>query len=76
MYDKLAINGFLNTNKKTYEPSLGFEMQLEILLKLRKTDVKFDEIPIELDYKKKPTESKMKIFKTILNYLNLLIKKN
>ena len=28
-------------------------MQLEILLKLRKTDVKFDEIPIELDYKKK-----------------------
>ena len=51
-------------------------MQLELILKLKKTDVKFDEIPIELDYKKKPTESKMKIFKTILNYLNLLIKKN
>ena len=76
MYDKLAINGFLNTNKKTYEPSLGFEMQLEILLKLRKTDVKFFEIPMDLNYQKKPTKSKMKIFKTILNYLRLILLKS
>ena len=76
MYDKLAINGFLNTNKKKYEPSLGFEMQLEILLKLRKTDVKFFEIPMDLNYQKKPTKSKMKILKTILNYLNLIFLKS
>ena len=76
MYDKPAINEFLNTNKKNYEPSLGFEMQLEILLKLRKTDVKFFEIPMDLNYKKKPTKSKMKIFKTILNYLKLILLKN
>ena len=76
MYDELVVKNFFLTVGKNYSPRSGFEMQLELILKLRKTDVKFDEIPIELDYKKKPTESKMKIFKTILNYLNLLIKKN
>ena len=76
MYDELVVKNFFLTVGKNYSPRSGFEMQLELILKLRKTDVKFDEIPIELDYKKKPTESKMKIFKTILNYLNLLTKKN
>ena len=76
MYDKLVVRNFFLTIGKNYSPRSGFEMQLELILKLRKTNVIFDEIPIDLDYKKKPTESKMKIFKTILNYLNLIITKN
>ena len=76
MYDELVVKNFFLTVGKNYSPRPGFEMQLELILKLRKTNARFDEIPIELDYKKKPTESKMKIFKTILNYLNLLTKKN
>ena len=76
MYDELVVKNFFLTVGKNYSPRSGFEMQLELILKLRKTNARFDEIPIELDYKKKPTESKMKIFKTILNYLNLLTKKN
>ena len=77
----LVLNILYRTNcirdfTSGYSPRSGFEMQLELILKLRKTNVIFDEIPIDLDYKKKPTESKMKIFKTILNYLNLIITKN
>ena len=51
-------------------------MQLEIILKLRKTNVQFYEIPINLNYQKKPTKSKMKIIKTILSYLKLILTKN
>ena len=57
-------------------PKAGFEMQLELILKLRKTNVKFFEIPFILDYKKKPTKSKMNVFKTILSYLNLIFIKS
>ena len=76
MYDKSAINNFFKSIKKKYKPSMGFEMQLELLLILRKTDTKFFESPINLDYQKKPTKSKMKIIKTILSYLNLIFFKN
>ena len=59
----LIRNNFFLTLESKYHPKSGFEMQLELILKLRKTNVIFDEIPIDLDYKKKPTKSKMKIFK-------------
>ena len=75
MYDELVVKNFFLTVGKNYSPRSGFEMQLELILKLKKTDVKFDEIPIELDYKKKPTESKMKIFKTIYLNIALIIKR-
>ena len=76
LYDKSAINNFFYITGKKYIPSSGFEMQLEIILKLRKTNVQFYEIPINLDYQKKPTKSKMKIIKTILSYLKLILIKN
>ena len=72
LYDKLAINNFFSIIGSKYKATSGFEMQLEIILQLRKTNTYFSEIPIFLDYKKKPTESKMKIIKTILNYLKLI----
>ena len=76
LYDKKTIEKFFSIIGNKYLPAAGFEMQLEILLKLKKTNVNFFEIPIILDYKKKPTKSKMKIFKTILNYLKLIFLKN
>ena len=76
LYDKSAINNFFYIIGKKYIPSSGFEMQLEIILKLRKTNVQFYEIPINLNYQKKPTKSKMKIIKTILSYLKLILIKN
>ena len=76
LYDKSAINNFFYITGKKYIPSSGFEMQLEIILKLRKTNVQFYEIPINLNYQKKPTKSKMKIIKTILSYLKLILIKN
>ena len=72
LYDKQAINNFFNIVGSKYKPTSGFEMQLEILLQLKKSNTQFLEIPISLDYKKKPTDSKMKIIKTIFNYLKLI----
>lgn len=73
LYDKKTIDKFFQVTGKSYIPSAGFEMQLEILLKLRKSSINFYEIPIILDYKKKPTGSKMNVIKTIINYLKLII---
>ena len=73
LYDKQAIEKFFSIIGNKYKPAAGFEMQLEILLKLRKSNINFFEIPINLNYKKKPTASKMNIIKTILNYLRLII---
>ena len=73
MYDKKTIEKFFSIIGNKYLPAAGFEMQLEILLKLRKTNINFFEIPIILDYKKKPTASKMNVVKTIFNYLKLII---
>ena len=72
----LLLDYFFLTLESKYHPKSGFEMQLELILKLRKTNVQFSEVPFILDYKKKPTKSKMKIFKTILNYLKLIFLKN
>lgn len=73
LYDKQAIEKFFSIIGNKYKPAAGFEMQLEILLKLRKSNINFFEVPINLNYKKKPTASKMNIIKTILNYLRLII---
>ena len=72
MYDKDAIKNFFNIIGSKYKPTSGFEMQVEIILKLRDITTSFFEIPIYLDYKKKPSESKMKVIKTIFNYLKLI----
>ena len=72
MYDKDAIKNFFNIIGSKYKPTSGFEMQVEIILKLRDITTSFFEIPIYLDYKKKPSESKMKVIKAIFNYLKLI----
>jgi dolichol-phosphate mannosyltransferase len=52
----------------------GFSCMVDILLKLRKMDVVFSEIPLVLRYDKKAGSSKMDVKKTILVTLKLAIK--
>jgi len=73
MYDKKAVTNFFQNIGKNYSPLQSFAMQLEIVLQIRKSNTIFLEIPIILDYQKKPTKSKMKILKTVLSYLKLII---
>ena len=54
--------------------SRGFEVQVELLVKLGKISPKITEIPFELRYDKKNGKSKMSLMKTIRNYLVLAIK--
>lgn len=52
----------------------GFQCMVEILLKLRKMDVRFREIPFDLRYDLKVGASKMKVFRTVTNTFKLLLK--
>lgn len=52
----------------------GFSCMVDILLKLRKMDVVFSEVPLVLRYDKKASNSKMDVKKTILLTLKLAAK--
>jgi dolichol-phosphate mannosyltransferase len=52
----------------------GFSCMVDILLKLRKMDVVFSEVPLVLRYDKKASNSKMDVKKTILITLKLAVK--
>lgn len=56
--------------------SNGFEASFELLLKALRLGASTVELPIWLDYKQKLGDSKMNIFSTILNYLQLFLKLN
>jgi dolichol-phosphate mannosyltransferase len=58
---------------KKFIESKGFEITLEILLKLSWLNPKMLETPITLDYSKKGGHSKMKLLPTIKRYLALLL---
>ncbi len=53
----------------------GFQCMVDILLKLRKMDIIFGEVPFILRYDFKEGESKMQIGKTIRNTLALIVKR-
>ena len=50
----------------------GFQCMVDILLKLRKWDLIFGEVPLILRYDRKEGESKMKVWHTIKNTLGLM----
>ena len=58
--------GFINQN--------GFECMVDILIKLRKMDALFRELPLVLRYDFKKGESKMRVARTILRSLALIAK--
>jgi dolichol-phosphate mannosyltransferase len=53
----------------------GFQCMVDIILKLRKLDVIFGEVPMLLRYDLKGGDSKMRVFKTAKNTLLLLAKR-
>ena len=50
----------------------GFQVQLEILLKLSRLGARFTEYPMELRYDQKLSASKIRIARTIRNYVRLI----
>jgi dolichol-phosphate mannosyltransferase len=53
----------------------GFQCMVDILLKLRRMNLRFGEVPLVLRYDLKAGKSKMRVMRTILKTLTLLIKR-
>jgi dolichol-phosphate mannosyltransferase len=53
----------------------GFQCMVDILLKLSRMQLRFDEVPIILRYDRKGGKSKMKVLPTALRTLALLIRR-
>lgn len=53
----------------------GFQAMVDVLLKLRKWDLIFGEVPLILRYDRKEGESKMKVWRTIKNTLGLMARR-
>ncbi len=53
----------------------GFQCMVDILLKLRRMNLRFDEVPLVLRYDLKAGKSKMKVARTIFKTLVLLVKR-
>ncbi len=52
----------------------GFACMVELLLKLRHWSPKISEVPMNLRYDRKLSESKLKLFKTIFQYIKLALR--
>jgi len=52
----------------------GFDVQLDLLFKLVSHGARVVEIPFTLDYSKKGGRSKLKIFRTVLGYLQTILR--
>jgi len=50
----------------------GFGDNLELLIKAKRQGARIVEVPFVLNYSKKRSKSKLKVFKTIVNYLRLM----
>lgn len=53
----------------------GFQCMVDILLKLRRMNLRFDEVPLVLRYDLKAGKSKMKVARTIFKTMALLVKR-
>jgi dolichol-phosphate mannosyltransferase len=53
----------------------GFQCMVDILLKLSRLDLRFGEVPLVLRYDRKGGKSKMRVVRTILKTLELLVKR-
>jgi dolichol-phosphate mannosyltransferase len=71
-YKASIVRKIVNTYGPNFIESKGFEVAFELLVKAHKLGAKMSEVPIVLDYSKKKGRSKLKIQKTIFNYLRLM----
>jgi dolichol-phosphate mannosyltransferase len=59
----------------TFFDQQGFQCMVDILLKLRRLDLAFTEVPIVLRYDWKETPSKMHVWQTVYRTLRLIVKR-
>jgi dolichol-phosphate mannosyltransferase len=52
----------------------GFACMVELLLKLRHLGPRIEEVPMVLRYDRKESESKLKLWKTLMQYLKLIVR--
>ncbi len=74
LYNYRTINYLSKKYRKNIIQSKGFSAPLEVILKLNPLNLKIKEIPIQLNYKLRGKESKMKVLPTIYEYLKLIFK--
>jgi dolichol-phosphate mannosyltransferase len=65
-------NAFKHYGEKRFIDQEGFQCMVDILLKLRKMDIIFGEVPFILRYDFKEGASKMNVMKTVKNTLTLI----
>jgi dolichol-phosphate mannosyltransferase len=53
----------------------GFQCMVDILLKLRRMNLRFSEVPLVLRYDRKGGKSKMKVLRTSLRTLRLMVRR-
>jgi dolichol-phosphate mannosyltransferase len=74
-YRAEAIKKALSRYGENFFTRSGFECMVDILLRLRKMNLVFGELPIVLRYDYKEGQTKMKITRTVANTLLLLLKR-
>ncbi|MGE0615208.1 MAG: glycosyltransferase [Bacteriovoracia bacterium] len=74
-YRAKVIGGLIHKYKNEFISERGFSCMVDILLKLRQSDLIFAEVPLILRYDLKPGLSKMKVLQTILDSLSLLVRR-
>jgi len=71
-YKAEVLEKIISRHGENFIEAKGFEASLEILVKARQQGAKIVEVPFVLNYSKKRSKSKLKVFRTIVNYLRLM----
>ena len=71
-YRARVLERIISTYGEKFITVKGFGDNLELLIKAKRQGAKIVEVPFVLNYSKKTSRSKLKVFKTIVNYLRLL----
>lgn len=74
-YRAQVIKGAFAQYGERFLDQQGFQCMVDILLKLRLMDLNFSEVPCILRYDRKEGESKMKVFRTALDTLRLILRR-
>jgi dolichol-phosphate mannosyltransferase len=71
-YRASALRRAVALYRKDFITQDGFQCMVDILLKLRRMELRFSEVPLVLRYDKKPGKSKMKVGRTLWRTLVLV----
>ena len=74
-YRAAALQRALQHYGPSFFDQQGFQCMVDILLKLRRLDLVFTEVPIVLRYDLKETSSKMHVWQTVHRTLRLIVKR-